>query len=215
MVPFIPLHFLCAHFWQLVHCIELLPTPNVHKWNEPWTQTFWFARHQWLTTSQCEPTQHSDKLRRVSILFELYLVAWWWESELHCLAAANSSSGPTTKTARHHVIQHISSCWCLAAASGQYWARIVGSGQFFIVYASLTLLSHIAVHRCSPSLLMSQVPCLYWHTGALCKNGWTNRKMLALGCRLVYFQTRLGPWSHVLDGVQIPPPEGTLLRVYF
>jgi len=24
--PFIPLHFLCTHFWQLVHCNELLPT---------------------------------------------------------------------------------------------------------------------------------------------------------------------------------------------
>ena len=29
MLPFIPLHFLCTHFWQLVHCIELLPT----SWN--------------------------------------------------------------------------------------------------------------------------------------------------------------------------------------
>ena len=27
MLPFIPLHFLCTHFWQLVHCIELLPAP--------------------------------------------------------------------------------------------------------------------------------------------------------------------------------------------
>ena len=27
MLPFIPLHFLCTHFWQLVHCNELLPTP--------------------------------------------------------------------------------------------------------------------------------------------------------------------------------------------
>jgi len=27
MLPFIPLHFLCTHFWQLVHSIELLPTP--------------------------------------------------------------------------------------------------------------------------------------------------------------------------------------------
>jgi len=27
MLPFIPLHFLCTHFWQLVRCIELLPTP--------------------------------------------------------------------------------------------------------------------------------------------------------------------------------------------
>ena len=27
MLPFIPLHFLCTYFWQLVHCIELLPTP--------------------------------------------------------------------------------------------------------------------------------------------------------------------------------------------
>ena len=26
MQPFIP-HFLCTHFWQLLHCIELLPTP--------------------------------------------------------------------------------------------------------------------------------------------------------------------------------------------
>jgi len=25
--PFIPLNFLCNHFWQLVHCIELLPAP--------------------------------------------------------------------------------------------------------------------------------------------------------------------------------------------
>jgi len=24
---FIALHFLCIHFWQLVHCIEFLPTP--------------------------------------------------------------------------------------------------------------------------------------------------------------------------------------------
>jgi len=30
MLPFIPLHFLCTHFWQLVHCIELLPTPLPH-----------------------------------------------------------------------------------------------------------------------------------------------------------------------------------------
>ena len=27
MLPFIPLHFLCTHFWHLVHCNELLPTP--------------------------------------------------------------------------------------------------------------------------------------------------------------------------------------------
>jgi len=27
MLPFFPLHFLCTHFWQLVHCIELLPMP--------------------------------------------------------------------------------------------------------------------------------------------------------------------------------------------
>ena len=27
LLPFIPLHFLCTHFWQLVHCNELLPTP--------------------------------------------------------------------------------------------------------------------------------------------------------------------------------------------
>ena len=27
MLPFIPLHFLRTHFWQLVHCNELLPTP--------------------------------------------------------------------------------------------------------------------------------------------------------------------------------------------
>jgi len=30
MLPFIPLHFLCTHWWQLVHCIELLPTPLPH-----------------------------------------------------------------------------------------------------------------------------------------------------------------------------------------
>jgi len=32
MLPFIPLHFLCTHFGQLVqvHCIELLPTPLPH-----------------------------------------------------------------------------------------------------------------------------------------------------------------------------------------
>jgi len=30
MLPFIPLLFLCTHFWQLVHCIELLPTPLPH-----------------------------------------------------------------------------------------------------------------------------------------------------------------------------------------
>jgi len=27
MQPFIPLHLLCTHFWQLVHCNELQPTP--------------------------------------------------------------------------------------------------------------------------------------------------------------------------------------------
>jgi len=27
MLPLIPLHFLCTRFLQLVHCIELLPTP--------------------------------------------------------------------------------------------------------------------------------------------------------------------------------------------
>jgi len=30
MLPFIPLHFLCTNFWQLVHCNELLPTPLLH-----------------------------------------------------------------------------------------------------------------------------------------------------------------------------------------
>jgi len=30
MLPFIPLHFLCTHFWQLVPCIKLLPTPLPH-----------------------------------------------------------------------------------------------------------------------------------------------------------------------------------------
>jgi len=29
MLPLIPLHFLCTHFLQLVHCIELLPTPLI------------------------------------------------------------------------------------------------------------------------------------------------------------------------------------------
>jgi len=27
VLPLIPLHFLCTHFWHLVHCIEFLPTP--------------------------------------------------------------------------------------------------------------------------------------------------------------------------------------------
>jgi len=27
MLLFIPLHFLCTHFWQLVHCTEFLSTP--------------------------------------------------------------------------------------------------------------------------------------------------------------------------------------------
>ena len=27
MLPFVPLHFLCTHFRQLVHCNDLLPTP--------------------------------------------------------------------------------------------------------------------------------------------------------------------------------------------
>ena len=31
MFPFISLHFLCTHFRQLVHCIELLPTPLPHR----------------------------------------------------------------------------------------------------------------------------------------------------------------------------------------
>jgi len=30
MLPYIPLHFLCTHLRQLVHCIELLPTPLPH-----------------------------------------------------------------------------------------------------------------------------------------------------------------------------------------
>ena len=30
MLPLIPLHFLWTHFLQLVHCIELLPTPLPH-----------------------------------------------------------------------------------------------------------------------------------------------------------------------------------------
>ena len=30
MLPSIPLHFLCTHLWQLVHCIELLPRPLPH-----------------------------------------------------------------------------------------------------------------------------------------------------------------------------------------
>ena len=30
MLPFIPLHFLCTHFWQLAHGIELLPSPLPH-----------------------------------------------------------------------------------------------------------------------------------------------------------------------------------------
>jgi len=27
VLPFIPLYVLCTHFWHLVHCNELLPTP--------------------------------------------------------------------------------------------------------------------------------------------------------------------------------------------
>jgi len=27
MLPLIPLHFLCTHCLQLVHCIEFIPTP--------------------------------------------------------------------------------------------------------------------------------------------------------------------------------------------
>jgi len=32
MLPFIPLHFPCAHFWRLVHVIEFLPTPLLQTW---------------------------------------------------------------------------------------------------------------------------------------------------------------------------------------
>jgi len=31
LYTFIPLHFLCTHFWQLVHCIEVLPMPLPQK----------------------------------------------------------------------------------------------------------------------------------------------------------------------------------------
>ena len=30
MLPFIPLHSMCTHFWQLVHCIADTPTPLLH-----------------------------------------------------------------------------------------------------------------------------------------------------------------------------------------
>jgi len=35
MLPFIPLHFLCTHLWQLVYCIELLATPLSHTPHRP------------------------------------------------------------------------------------------------------------------------------------------------------------------------------------
>jgi len=40
MLPYIPLHFLCTHFWQLVHCNELLPTPLLQTptWQIIWPQ---------------------------------------------------------------------------------------------------------------------------------------------------------------------------------
>jgi len=56
MLPFTPLHFLCTHFWQLVHCIELLPTPlpytpNGHHaafctscWRSPLIPWFYYGR---------------------------------------------------------------------------------------------------------------------------------------------------------------------------
>ena len=45
MLPFIPLHFLCTHFWQLVHCNELLRTSllqipfHISQLNENWLHT--------------------------------------------------------------------------------------------------------------------------------------------------------------------------------
>ena len=44
MLPFIPLHFLCTHFWQLVHCNELLTTPLLqtpHGHLTAFCLTFW------------------------------------------------------------------------------------------------------------------------------------------------------------------------------
>ena len=41
---FIPLHFLCTHFWQLVHCNKLLPTPlqqTPHGHLTAFCLTFW------------------------------------------------------------------------------------------------------------------------------------------------------------------------------
>jgi len=45
--PFIPLHYLCTHFWQLVHCNELLPTSlqqTPHGHLTAFCLTFWWLR---------------------------------------------------------------------------------------------------------------------------------------------------------------------------
>jgi len=36
MLPYIPLHFLCTYFWQLVHCIELLSFINTSITDTSW-----------------------------------------------------------------------------------------------------------------------------------------------------------------------------------
>ena len=57
MLPFIPLHFLCTHFWQLVHCNEY-KYKKVQKssWNEPYSSSFTkqscskMALYHWIKT---------------------------------------------------------------------------------------------------------------------------------------------------------------------
>jgi len=55
MLPFIRLHFLCTHFWQLVHCIELLRTPlphTAHGYLAAFCTGFW--RSPLIITAHCE-----------------------------------------------------------------------------------------------------------------------------------------------------------------
>jgi len=51
------------------------------------------------------------------------------------------------------------------------------------------------------SMVCVSVSLCVGNTGALCKNGWTDRDA-------VWVLTRVGPRNHVLDGVEIPYEKG-------
>jgi len=76
MLPFIPLHILCTNLWQLVHCIELLPTTYA-------TYTTWPSGSLKVLEKflSCSLQLQYLKIALWYLLMEQEMMGWQWHQQ--------------------------------------------------------------------------------------------------------------------------------------